>query len=698
MRRFLSLFISIALSLGLFLICGCVSLGAEKSLSRSPLLKNDAESAPTADVTTGKNRVIFLAGGINCAGYSPAYKLRDTDNSTNVTSEKYAEYERGYDNVKIAYKIASGRNTVNRVSNGFVTATIGQGFLHHVSTPGGRIGPELGLAEYMSFNYPLDTTYIVKYAATDGSFRHGMCVGGDYYEQMIAFFDESLSLVEGDYEIDGMCFVHGEGDASFGKKAYLDALTEFASAIKSRYGARAGEGFSFTDVAVPQYYIGYGAVNEAKRTYAESDDKNYYIDARACGLTYNRDDLDRKHFDAISEIKLGNLMGYYVKDALKTPINPATIKLGATAPTSEELEENGVRLSCVADGSSANSYWNFSVAGDTLTVKATVFDEYVTASDAVEVIVAKKERANSYSAETLKMTVTADGNALFGRFNGVGFVRSDFGSSDIIYKYDGGKARGYEIEATIKTGFNSEELSLAFSLTNANVHAQKAVYSELGAKEDKPYSFMTLSGGELVKSEYPQYGLTMGDASNLKASAVWDLSRDDGTESAQVAMSGVNGIANELYMYESRSPRLKMEVNVGASGVYNGEVYGKFGIKVATLNDKGVFFYVDAYGYSNVMTGCGFGYAVFDGYETYGWTSCEYTIPSANMYQKGNTLKLAVVRDRTDYYFYCNDALVVTVRDPAGIGAAEAYMGLNSFNIAMYANSYKLYYGDDFSV
>ena len=95
----------------------------------------------------------MLAGQSNASGCSVDEYLKK-----NVSEEKYAEYEAGYDNVYINY-FASGNNQ----SDGFVKCSVRQG------EEGKCFGPEIGIAEKLHELYPDETFFIIKYAwgATD---------------------------------------------------------------------------------------------------------------------------------------------------------------------------------------------------------------------------------------------------------------------------------------------------------------------------------------------------------------------------------------------------------------------------------------------------------------------------------------------------------------------------------------------------
>ena len=96
----------------------------------------------------GKRATVILLGGqSNASGCAIDEYLK-----RNVSQEKYAEYQSGYDNVYINYL-----STLN-ISGGFVKCATAQGEV------GGYFGPELGLAERLSETYPDETFFIIKCA------------------------------------------------------------------------------------------------------------------------------------------------------------------------------------------------------------------------------------------------------------------------------------------------------------------------------------------------------------------------------------------------------------------------------------------------------------------------------------------------------------------------------------------------------
>jgi hypothetical protein len=255
----------------------------------------------------GKDAVVILLGGqSNASGCSLDEYLR-----RNVTEEKYAEYQNGYDHVYINYW--AGLN----VSNGFVKCATAQG------EAGGHFGPELGMAEKLHEMYPDETVFIIKYA-WGGSDLYAQWLSpsskgktGDLYKQFVAYVETSLQyLVSKNYNIriEGMCWMQGESDAFQVKTAtnYATHLENFIQDIRkefSQYAAEDGIAFVHAYIAEnPAFWVYYEMVNNGKREVAERSPLNVVVDTDMLVCTEEPiDDPDIAHYDSLSEIKLGHM-------------------------------------------------------------------------------------------------------------------------------------------------------------------------------------------------------------------------------------------------------------------------------------------------------------------------------------------------------------------------------------------------------
>ena len=258
----------------------------------------------------GKEAVVILLGGqSNASGCS-----RDDYLKENADAEKYAEYERGYDNVYINY-YATGTNE----SRGFVKCSVRQG------EAGGHFGPELGLAERLSERRPDETFFIIKCAwGGTNLFEQWLSpatlnVTGPLYRGFVQYVNQSLDfLISKNYsiKIEGMCWMQGESD-SFSEKNgtdYKRHLSNFIKDIRAEFSEYAAEdGIAFIDAEIadnPVYWVFCDLVNESKRAVSELSPMNVLIDTNAEGLTCDTEPVenpDRAHYDSMSQIKLGHL-------------------------------------------------------------------------------------------------------------------------------------------------------------------------------------------------------------------------------------------------------------------------------------------------------------------------------------------------------------------------------------------------------
>lgn len=256
-----------------------------------------------------KATVILLGGQSNASGCS-----RDDYLKKNVSAEKYAEYENGYDNVYINY-YASGTNE----SRAFVKCAARQG------EGGGFFGPELGLAEKLHELYPDEQFFIIKFAFGGSNlFEQWLSPSakgktGEFYKAFVAYVNTSLAYLKSknyDVKIESMCWMQGESDSFSVENAteYATHLRHFVKDIRgefSRYAA--DDGIAFVDAYIadnPALWVHCDMVNASKREVANDDPLNVLIDTVAEGLTCMGEPEgapDQAHYDSMSEIKLGNL-------------------------------------------------------------------------------------------------------------------------------------------------------------------------------------------------------------------------------------------------------------------------------------------------------------------------------------------------------------------------------------------------------
>ena len=256
-----------------------------------------------------KAKVILLGGQSNASGCS-----RDDCLQQNVSAERYAEYDTGYDNVYINY-FASGTNQ----SQGFVKCATRQG------EAGGFFGPELGMAEKLNELYPNEHFFIIK-CAWGGTELYTQWISpssrgktGRLYKEFVAYVKTSMEYLLSknyDVEIEGMCWMQGESDSFFVETAtdYEAHLGNFIKDIRKEFARYAAvDGIAFIDAyiaALPAFWVYYDLVNQSKQAVADSSPMNVVIDTIAQGLTTLNEPAnnpDVPHYDSLSQLKLGNL-------------------------------------------------------------------------------------------------------------------------------------------------------------------------------------------------------------------------------------------------------------------------------------------------------------------------------------------------------------------------------------------------------
>ena len=255
-----------------------------------------------------KATVILLGGQSNASGCTHDEYLQK-----NVSAEKYAEYQSGYDNVYINY--ISGL----KASDGFVKCATLQGEID------GGFGPELGLAEKLHEMYPDRTFFIIKCAwGGTNLFEQWLSPSsdgktGDLYRKFTDFVEVNLKYLESknyDIEVEAMCWMQGESDSFSVENGtdYAEHLTNFIGDIRREFRRYAADdGIAFIDAYIadnPMYWVYCDLVNASKDTVAAASPMNALIDTVSHGLSCSAEPSetpDLAHYDSMSELKLGHL-------------------------------------------------------------------------------------------------------------------------------------------------------------------------------------------------------------------------------------------------------------------------------------------------------------------------------------------------------------------------------------------------------
>ena len=256
-----------------------------------------------------KAKIILLGGQSNASGCSHDEYLR-----RNVSSEKYAEYDAGYDNVYINYFVSD-----NNQSKAFVKCATRQGEFATC------FGPELGLAEKFHEAYPDEMFFIIKYAwggtnlNTQWLSPSSKGKTGALYQHFVKYVETSIRYLQSkDYDvaIEGMCWMQGESDSFSVEDGndYAEHLSNFIKDVRKKFSRYASDdGIAFIDACIadnPVFWVYCDLVNQSKQTVAQQSDINVLIDTNAHGLICTEEpeeQPDIPHYDSLSQLKLGNL-------------------------------------------------------------------------------------------------------------------------------------------------------------------------------------------------------------------------------------------------------------------------------------------------------------------------------------------------------------------------------------------------------
>ena len=284
-------------------------------------------------------RVIILAGQSNAVGQSFAYHL---------DGETFKKYANGFDNIKIYYSNNpySTSGTKN-VSSDFVSVTLGQGKATDESYAGGCMGPEAGIAEYLSETYPGEKFFIIK-DATGGTTLHDRWYSpssceylsremqdNSLYTHLISWVDSGIELLKEDGyypEIFTLAWMQGEndslnyyGDYTYLFRNFINDLTE--DWYEKNYLAE--NGLAVIQGGITDYWTNFEATNRIKELYAETHSKGYFIDvANSDWVSYSADNTDYAHHDAASMARLGQEFGKMIAAAWEDRNNPAAYESG----------------------------------------------------------------------------------------------------------------------------------------------------------------------------------------------------------------------------------------------------------------------------------------------------------------------------------------------------------------------------------
>lgn len=251
--------------------------------------------------------VVFLYGQSNADGVTlNEYLLRND-------ADKYNEYKNGYDNVYINY-INDGKTT--SPNHSFIKCTLGCGCAEAC------YGPEMGVAERMSKEYPNEKTFIIKWTWGGTTLRNQWLDNhynrGELYNLAMDFSLKCLDYLIGkgfSLSYDGICWMQGENDSFLNdSNRYFKDTKAYVGLLRhdfEKYCKR----ISFIDAGINEaegLWKNPKNINKAKKKFANSSNKNFYIDPTSLGLTSWKEpdgQPDGAHYDSISMVKLGQAFG-----------------------------------------------------------------------------------------------------------------------------------------------------------------------------------------------------------------------------------------------------------------------------------------------------------------------------------------------------------------------------------------------------
>lgn len=314
MRRLLSIILAILIASLAVLMLGCKKDGDNGAYLG---LNTDFKKPTSLSDGEGKSvKVILLLGQSNATGCALNSYLEK-----NVGKEQYSIYENGFSNVLINYSVD---NWLNSSGGEFIKTTTGLG--HR----GEYFGPELGMAERLSREYPDETVIILKYTYS------GSCLKtqwldekdrGEIYNACVKFTRTYMdALLESNYDakIGAICWMQGESDA-VGKVAdeYYDNQRRFVSFLRedlNKYASDGGIYFVDAGIQAGNIFPRYGVVNEAKARFARESVLNLYFSTIDAHLTTNLEpegEPDLPHYDSMSTLKLGYLFAEQIISSYK---------------------------------------------------------------------------------------------------------------------------------------------------------------------------------------------------------------------------------------------------------------------------------------------------------------------------------------------------------------------------------------------
>lgn len=271
-------------------------------------------------------KIIIIAGQSNMAGASYHQYLKN-----NISDERYAALVQGYENIQIMFNsgaIDAPSHEWHTSKLKFTKVKAGQG----APTDGQAFGPELGIAEYLSEQYPDEKFYIVKQALGGAYIDEFLNSDGraDCWGILTDMMDKALEQVAAETKLEvqvaAVCWMQGESDGftELGAEVYGLSLEELVTRIRNQYKDYAPErGIAFIDATInddESIIAAHAGVNAAKEEFMSMSELNYLVYTNEAGLTCEKEppeNPDLYHYDSESQLKLGRLFGEKIAEALE---------------------------------------------------------------------------------------------------------------------------------------------------------------------------------------------------------------------------------------------------------------------------------------------------------------------------------------------------------------------------------------------
>lgn len=270
-----------------------------------------------------KAKILVLIGQSNAVGVGHTKYL-----SKHFDEQTVKTFYEGYENVLINF------SSHYILSNGFTKTRV-----NCTEKEKDTLGPEVGIAKYLTERHPDQKFFIVKCAfggtnlfndwtspSSGKPYSYSSCVakkdcvfnGGWCYNEFIKIMKESILMLEKNGyvpEICGIFWMQGESDAC--KDNFKDYRRRYDNLLKDINAefAKYMQNCTYVDAGISSIWKYYKEINAIKKEYAKEHGYRY-VDTIANNLTTTNepeDNPDVAHYDSDSIVKLGELFAKNVE-------------------------------------------------------------------------------------------------------------------------------------------------------------------------------------------------------------------------------------------------------------------------------------------------------------------------------------------------------------------------------------------------